>query len=234
MLEFVRNMKIFGSEDLLWLLSYWSRDILPGNVRLIFGMSMVVIQTLITNFTLLCHVYVEGFDHQMWHMTGFQLLWIVTGASCMWGQETHTPEFFPERLISLTLGSSWLHLFIIYTSQNVSILRLRLWINDSGLFAWISLTALSQDLFYSWTGQKIRLGHLKNLVEMQGMKARWYSFMLERTQNRLVFHLNWPELTVRALFIIYRTSSIVMYLKFERNRTTTFGPIAFQRYYDTN
>ena len=36
-----------------------------GNVRLIFGMSMVVIQTLITNFTLLCHVYVEGFDHQM-------------------------------------------------------------------------------------------------------------------------------------------------------------------------
>ena len=159
MLEFVRNMKIFGSEDLLWLLSYWSRDILPGNVRLIFGMSMVVIQNLITNFTLLCHAYVEGFDHQMWHMTGFQLLWIVTGASCMWGQETHTPEFFPERLISLTLGSSWLHLFIIYTSQNVSILRLRLWINDSGLFAWISLTALSQDLFYSWTGQKIRHVH---------------------------------------------------------------------------
>ena len=106
MLEFVRNMKIFGSEDLLWLLSYWSRDIPPGNVRLIFGMSMVVIQTLITNFTLLCHVYVEGFDHQMWHtcMTGFQLLWIVTGASCIWGQETHTPEFFPERLISLTWG----------------------------------------------------------------------------------------------------------------------------------
>ena len=53
MLEFVRNMKIFGSEDLLWLLSYWCRDFLPGNVRLIFGMSMVVIQTLITNFTLL-------------------------------------------------------------------------------------------------------------------------------------------------------------------------------------
>ena len=39
---------------------------------------------------------------------------------------------------------------------------------------------------------------------------------------------------MRALFIIYRTSSIGMYLKFERNRTTTFGPIAFQRYYDTN
>ena len=29
--------------------------------------------------------------------------------------------------------------------------------------------------------------------------------MLARTQNHLVFHLNWPELTVRALFIIYRS-----------------------------
>ena len=46
--------------------------------------------------------------------------------------------------------------------------------------------------------------------------------MLERTQNRLVFHL------VCALFIIYRTSSIGMCLNFERNRTTTFGHIAFQ------
>ena len=165
MLEFVRNMKIFGSEDLLWLLSYWSRDILPGNVRLFFEMSMVVIQTMITNFTLLCHVYVARFDHQMWHMTGFQLLWIVTGASCMWGQETHS------------FRNAWFHL---------------LW----GV----------HDFTYS-----LYILHRERRIV-------WFFILIDRS----------------ALFIIYRTSSIGMYLKFERNRTTTFGPIAFQRYYDSN
>ena len=92
---------------------YWSRDILPGNVRLIFGMSMVIIQTLITNFTLLCHLYVEGCDHQMWRMTGFQLLWIVTGASCMWGQETHTLSGTPDFTYFGEFMTSHIH-YILY------------------------------------------------------------------------------------------------------------------------
>ena len=73
-----RNMKTFCSEDLLWFPSYWSRDILHGNLiesgiffGLLFGKSMVAIQTLFRNITLLCHIelYVEGFVHQLWHMT---------------------------------------------------------------------------------------------------------------------------------------------------------------------
>ena len=52
MLGFVQNMNIFCSEDLFWFQSYWSRDILHGNFKLLFGNSMVVIQT---HLTLLCH-----------------------------------------------------------------------------------------------------------------------------------------------------------------------------------
>ena len=48
-------MKIFCSEDIFWFQSYWSKDILHGNFRLHLGNSMVVIQTLFTNLTPLCH-----------------------------------------------------------------------------------------------------------------------------------------------------------------------------------
>ena len=90
---------------------------------------------------------------------------------------------------------------------------------------WLALTALSRTYFIHELVRKFVLATWKNLVEIQGRKVRWYSFILARTQNQLVFHL----LTVHALFIIYRTSSIGMYLKFERNRTTMFGPIAFPK-----
>ena len=53
-----------------------------------------------------CVTYVEGFLHQLCHMTGFQLFveWM------------HT---IPEHLVSLHLGSSWLP-HIIYTVHNLS------------------------------------------------------------------------------------------------------------------
>ena len=54
MLGFVRN--ILCSEDLFWFQSYWGRDILHGNFRLLFWNTMVVIQTVFTNLTLLCHI----------------------------------------------------------------------------------------------------------------------------------------------------------------------------------
>ena len=50
MLGLVWNMKIFCSEDLFWFQSYWSRNIFHINFRLLFGISMVIIQTLFTNF----------------------------------------------------------------------------------------------------------------------------------------------------------------------------------------
>ena len=37
----------------------------------------VCMETLFTNLTPLCHIYVEGFVHQLWHMTGFQLFWVM-------------------------------------------------------------------------------------------------------------------------------------------------------------
>ena len=57
MIASVRNMKIFFClEDLFWFQSYWNREILHINFRLLFGNSMVVIQTLFTNCTHLCHI----------------------------------------------------------------------------------------------------------------------------------------------------------------------------------
>ena len=65
-------------------------------------------------------------------MTSFHLL--VNRDGChMWGRKY---SLFPEQFISLPLDSSWFHPFIIC-----------LRINDSGLVAWISLTALSQTYF---------------------------------------------------------------------------------------
>ena len=49
-----------------------------------------------------------------------------------------------EYLIALLLGSS----FIIYTLHNVSVLGPCIHINDSGLFAWISMTVFVSKLFY--------------------------------------------------------------------------------------
>ena len=45
------------------------------------------------------------------------------------------------------MGSSWFHpfiIYIIYITEFVSFMTICLRINDSGLFAWISLTALSR------------------------------------------------------------------------------------------
>ena len=132
MLGFVRNMKIFCSEDLFWFQSYWSRDILHGNFRLFFGNYMVVIQTLFTNLT------------PLWHMTGFQLFWIHRDGCHMWGRKC---SLFPEHLVALPLGSSWFHTFIIYTLQ---ICQSKDYVYGlmTGLYAWISLDGFVVDLFY--------------------------------------------------------------------------------------
>ena len=60
-----------------------------------------------------------------------------------WSEAQHATAGL-QRPPSLLFGSSWL---IWYTLLNVSVLRLCLRINDSGLFAWISRTALSRLCF---------------------------------------------------------------------------------------
>ena len=81
---------------------------------------------------------------------------------------------------------------------------------------WLALTASSRT--YELV-RKFVLATWKNLVEIQGRKVQWYSFILARTQNHLVFHLNWPELTVHALFIII---SDVFYWKKSDNYVWTY------------
>ena len=74
--------------------------------------------------------YVEGFVHQLWHMTGFQLFWANRDGCHMWGRKC---SLFPEHMILFHLGSSWLthSLYIHY----LSVWGLCLGINYSGLFA---------------------------------------------------------------------------------------------------
>ena len=84
-----------------------------------------------------CVTCVEGFFTNC--DTGFQLFGVNREGCHMWGRKF---SLFPEHLISLPLGSSWFYPFIIYTLHNKSVQGLM-----TGLFAWISLTALSIFLF---------------------------------------------------------------------------------------
>ena len=140
MLRFVRNMNIFCSEDLFWFQSYRGKDIIHGNCRLLLGNSMVVIKTLLTNLTLLCHM--------CWRVCSTTVTWLVLGMDRdgyrMWGRKC---SLFPEHMISLPLGSSYFHPFTIYAMQKCSVYGLCLQINDSSLFVWISLIVLSRTYF---------------------------------------------------------------------------------------
>ena len=110
--------------------------------RLLIGNYMVIVQTLFTNFTLLCHICCS---QQLWHMTGFQLFCVNRDGCHMWGRKC---SLFPENLIPLPLGSSWCHPCIIYTSQNLSVLGICLWISDWVVcLHWSGCFVL--DIFYS-------------------------------------------------------------------------------------
>ena len=117
MLGFVQNMKIFCSEDLFWFKFIEAGIFYTETSDYFFENDMVVIQTLLTNVTLLYITYAEWFVHQLWHMTGFRLL-----LNCdwyhMWGRKC---SLFKEHLISLSVGGSWFHPITIYTLHNLSV-----------------------------------------------------------------------------------------------------------------
>ena len=81
-----------------------------------------------------CVTYVDGFVHQLWHMSGFQLFCVNRDGCPMWSRKC-------SHLISLPLRSSWFYPFIIHRLHDIicqsKVHCLR--INDSGLFVWISL-----------------------------------------------------------------------------------------------
>ena len=62
------------------------------------------------------------------YVEGFQLFCVNPDGCHVWGRKF---SLFPEHLISLPLGSSWFHPFIIYTLHNLSVYGLCLRINDS-------------------------------------------------------------------------------------------------------
>ena len=113
--------------------------------RLLFGNSKVIIHTLFSSVSRDSLVLKGLFTNYVtWLVSS-----LVNRDGChMCGMKL---SLFPEHMISLPLESSWIQSFIIYTLLNLSVLGLR--INDSGLIAWISLTALSRDLFYCNTSK---------------------------------------------------------------------------------
>ena len=147
MLWFVRNMKIFCLEDLFWFQSYWSRDILHGNFRLFYGNYMVVIHTVFTNLTLLRRICWRVCSPTVTY-DWFPVLWITSWPVPHVGQEMHTPSGTPDFIPFGEFTISPIHyIYIIYLIVNLSALGLCLQVNNSGLFAWISLTALSRTYF---------------------------------------------------------------------------------------
>ena len=142
MLGFVRNMKILYSEDLFWFQSYWSRDILHGNLRLLFGNSMVVIRALFTNLTSLCPICWKVCSPTVTY-DWFPVNLVNRDGCHMWSRKC---SLFPEHLISLPLGSSWFHPFINYIHYRIC--RSNYFYGlMTGLFAWISLDCFVVDLF---------------------------------------------------------------------------------------
>ena len=70
-LGLVRNMKICCSEDLFWILSYWVRDILHENFRLLYRKVCVRYTDHVHKFDHNLFHYVKWFVYRLWHMTGF-------------------------------------------------------------------------------------------------------------------------------------------------------------------
>ena len=145
MLGLVRNMKIFCSEDLFWFQSYWSRDILHGNFRLVFGNYIDVIQTLFTNLTPLVSHMLNGLftNCDIWRVSSYLCKsWRVPHV----GQEMLTLSGTSDCIHFGVFMISPIHyIYIIYYSN------CQFWDYVyglmTGLFAWIRLTAFVSDLF---------------------------------------------------------------------------------------
>ena len=90
-------------------------------------------------------------------MTGFQLFWGKSWRVSHVGQEmltlSGTPDFTPFGEFMIVLIR---YIYIYCVLLNLSVLGLCLQNNDSGLFAWISLTALSRTYFIRLPAHSIR------------------------------------------------------------------------------
>ena len=110
-------------------------DILHGNFRLLFGNSMVVIQTLFTNLTPLCHI--------CWRVCSPTVIydWFPVILGRLW----RVPHV-GQKMLTLS-GKCLLFPEHSYSFRSLPVLALCLRIN--GLFAWISLDCFVVDFFIS-------------------------------------------------------------------------------------
>ena len=128
---FVRNMKIFCSEDLFRFKSYWIRDIFHGNFKLLFSEIIWSSHRPCWHIWHFYITYVEGFVHQLWHMTGFRLYnSIVTSVTCGAGNahSFRNTWFHAYGLMTLVClpGLVWLLWNLFYFKiRNISLIRMQ-------------------------------------------------------------------------------------------------------------
>ena len=142
MLGFVQNMKIFGSEDLFWFQSYWSRDILHGKLQTTFR-KFYGRHTWSKFDTSVPHMLKGLFTNcDVWLVSRY----LVNRDGChMWGRkcslfpETHHFTPFGEFKVS---PIHYIYYVICQSEDYMYVYGLM-----TGLFAWISLTALSGTYF---------------------------------------------------------------------------------------
>ena len=111
--------------------------------------------------------------------------WIVTGATC----ETGNAHSF---------RNTWFHDFthsLVYALLNLSVLELCLRLNDSGLFSWISLTALS------WTYFIITISSAFSLREPRTNQWAYLNKLKRRPRHihNIIYPLETPKYQIGTL-----------------------------------
>ena len=134
--RFVRNMKMFCSEDLFWFQSCWSRDILHGNLTTFrkFHCHTDIVHKFDTSVSHMLKGLFNSCD--IWLVSSY-FVYIVTGATCGAGNA----QSFRKTWFHSVLG---VHDFTHSLYMHSGICKSKDYVYGliTSLFAWISLTAL--------------------------------------------------------------------------------------------
>ena len=135
-------------EDLFWFQSYWSRDILRGNFCLLFGNYIIFITDIVHKIdTSVSHIMLKGLFTNCY-------TWLIS--SCFGYAHYFRNTWFH----SLWGVHDFTHSLYIHITEFVSFRTMStdewLWV----VFAWISLTALSQTYFIHRFFVVLRIVHV--------------------------------------------------------------------------
>ena len=121
---------------------------------------------------------------------------------------------------------------MIYTLQNLSVLGLCLRIHDSGLFAWISQTALSQTYFIIAAIQDGPSLHIEEPQPTPCQKAHCYFFVVHISHCDEIFISQYIGTPVTDVITSSHLDKNVQFLAGPFNDQT--GPILFPSYPSTH